>query len=1009
MTTKLSISNLSGKALSALDGPKVISIQITDSNYNAIDDTAVDINGGYAVITGTGFNTINYTIGGATYVSSPQVLLDNTPVNTVTFVSDTTLRVRLPAAAAKSYSIQIINPDGRLAILPAALTYSPSPIWQTSSTLTSVEGLASINIQLSANEATNSAIIYSLAAANTVPTGMVLFSNGLFRGNVITNANATYNFTVQATDTENQDAYRTFTLPVTLNTPPAWLGTQPANLFYAFVAANVISPPVLYSNTIVATDPAIASYTITSGSLPPGISLNSNTGVISGNASISNLSNTYSFTVRATDTVGFTADKTFNLAISNQLNTTTLLVKTNPNTTSANTLTIFDSSANNYPITRYGTFQTTFSPFSQAQGRWSNYFAGNSSKLTTSTSSNFAWGTGDFTVECWFYNNTAMVSGGTIIAGTAAAGGGVFYGTNTTGISWNVFGVGNTASQTAQLALNLWYHIAYSRQSGTGRLFVNGALVSSAADTTNYTATTFYVGGGSSTQFVTGFISNVRSVKDTAVYTTAFIPPGLPLGVTQSANVNGTPSSAITGANTALLTCQSNRFIDASNTVTISTSITPEVQTFSPLPPEYELLPIIIGGSQRFDGISTALGGPSTAFNPFCTGSTTGISMTLEAFVYPTATVAGASAWQSAPIYSKGQVYFVFGIYNNKIRLYWYDGVARSADSTDSIPLNAWSQVSVTVSDSLITFYINGVASGTGTFTGIQAAGVNTTEFFGYQGNSGSTSYFKGFISSIRISNTIRTIRPQTTFFTSDINTIYLLNFNETGIYEGTTNGYLGQTAGVSASSVQSKWGKSIDLQGAGVYITTANVITGVNTVSGGEFTFECWYYSRDVNRYHHFWCNTGSGYGTANRWVGIVPAANSPNGTGFGLGAFTQGYTGVGGYLTGQVPAANTWVHLALSRDSTGTTRCWINGTYYPTTRYQTSWLGNNFGPSLNDGYYLTGGLIGYIPNGGPGQGGAQFGETTGFIEDIKISNKALYTTNVNIRVPSFSYPALP
>lgn len=57
-----------------------------------------------------------------------------------------------------------------------------------------------------------------------------------------------------------------------------------------------------FSSTIAATSDSAVTYTIDSGALPAGLSLNANTGAIAGNiGSISN-STTYNFTVKATDT-----------------------------------------------------------------------------------------------------------------------------------------------------------------------------------------------------------------------------------------------------------------------------------------------------------------------------------------------------------------------------------------------------------------------------------------------------------------------------------------------------------------------------------------------------------------------------------------------------------------------------------------------------------------------------------------------------------------------------------
>ena len=73
-------------------------------------------------------------------------------------------------------------------------------------------------------------------------------------------------------------------------------------------------------------------------------------------------------------------------------------------TNGAQNNTFVDSSTNNFTITRTGNVaQGTFSPFSLADGQWSNYFDGTSAYETVATNSVFTYGTNDFTIECWFY------------------------------------------------------------------------------------------------------------------------------------------------------------------------------------------------------------------------------------------------------------------------------------------------------------------------------------------------------------------------------------------------------------------------------------------------------------------------------------------------------------------------------------------------------------------------------------------------------------------------------
>jgi hypothetical protein len=103
------------------------------------------------------------------------------------------------------------------------------------------------------------------------------------------------------------------------------------------------------------------------------------------------------------------------------------------------------------------------------------------------------------------------------------SGGGLFAPTNTN-MNWNSFGVGDIVTVAYVPTIGQWYHLAYSRSSGTGRLFINGILVASASDSTNYTSTSFTV-GGISTQYFNGYIQDLRVTRGVARYTATFTPP----------------------------------------------------------------------------------------------------------------------------------------------------------------------------------------------------------------------------------------------------------------------------------------------------------------------------------------------------------------------------------------------------------------------------------------------------------------------------------------------------
>ena len=180
--------------------PKITTVNVANSAFTVLDDTAVNVGGGYIVITG------------ANFVSGASVLIDTTPASAVTFVNTSILRVQVPAKAAASYNLYVVNPDGGTGIRVAGLNYSTEPIWVTSSPLGNQAANTAFNVNFSATDA----ISYAVAAGSTLPAGTSLLANGYFSGTVSIGAETTYTFSVVATDAENQDSSKTFQVTVTV-------------------------------------------------------------------------------------------------------------------------------------------------------------------------------------------------------------------------------------------------------------------------------------------------------------------------------------------------------------------------------------------------------------------------------------------------------------------------------------------------------------------------------------------------------------------------------------------------------------------------------------------------------------------------------------------------------------------------------------------------------------------------------------------------------------------------
>ena len=105
---------------------------------------------------------------------------------------------------------------------------------------------------------------------------------------------------------ENPDGNAVQTSAVlTVSDAPAW--TTAAGSLGSFSGGDTISVTVAATNA--------TSFSKTSGTLPGGLSLNTSSGVISGTESGTTSDTTFSFTIRATDAQGQTADRAFSITI----------------------------------------------------------------------------------------------------------------------------------------------------------------------------------------------------------------------------------------------------------------------------------------------------------------------------------------------------------------------------------------------------------------------------------------------------------------------------------------------------------------------------------------------------------------------------------------------------------------------------------------------------------------------------------------------------------------------
>lgn len=123
---------------------------------------------------------------------------------------------------------------------------------------------------------------------------------------------ATFTLTTDGTyylRVENNDglAVRSTTALLTVSDSPTW--NTAAGSLGSLAAGGTAS------FTVSATSDSTIAYSIVSGALPGGLSLNSSTGAITGTESGATAETTYNFTIRATDAEAQTADRAFSITV----------------------------------------------------------------------------------------------------------------------------------------------------------------------------------------------------------------------------------------------------------------------------------------------------------------------------------------------------------------------------------------------------------------------------------------------------------------------------------------------------------------------------------------------------------------------------------------------------------------------------------------------------------------------------------------------------------------------
>jgi len=594
---------------------------------------------------------------------------------------------------------------------------------------------------------------------------------------------------------------------------------------------------------------------------------------------------TSTLTFKASDGISFgSGTRTFTLTFITTIENskyTSFLAKADASSTDNQV----DASTNSYTITENGNVRSTaLSP--HHPGGYSTYFDGSGDYLVPAITT--AVGTSDFTLEGWFYP-TSTAADTTIFDFRSSGNWGIFsiLANNTVAYYNGSSSVGTTSNTVTD---NIWNHIAIVRNSGSIKIYINGVLGSTTADTTNWTlAASPRIGGNKgNTAWMNGYIADVRFVSGTAVYTSNFTPPAERL-------------TAI--ANTSLLTCHLPYIADGStnnHTITVNGNIS--TKRFGP----YDYLGYAKadhGGSVYFDGTGDylSISGPATGVGTW----------TLEGWFYFNTLVSNRALFSQGTVDNTGG--FIVWSDSNGIITFYSNG--EIAQTSGGVNVNEWAHIAIVSNSNSITIFVNGVSAGTGSYSGKT---FNNSPFQINRGYGGVTEGNNCYIADARLVNSTAVytsaFTPPTAPLTAIANTSLLTCTNKNDIWDAGSGNLLTKSGGVTggANSGTLKFGQTaIYFDGSGDNLTISDLAMG-----SGDCTFEFWMY-QNVAQSAAYRCMLA-----ASTYASGIPFTIYTYSSNVQVWLSSSGSAEISGAFT-----ASTWHHIALVRNS-GTWTLYIDGT---------------------------------------------------------------------------------
>jgi hypothetical protein len=471
-------------------------------------------------------------------------------------------------------------------------------------------------------------------------------------------------------------------------------------------------------------------------------------------------------------------------------------------------------------------------------------FNGTNQYLSIPSTTLFAMGTNNFTIEGWVYmtSYTNSVAGGGLFgtAGGSPATSGYYLNLgqniNTLRITSNASGAWQddiTVTTGNGVPLNTWTHLAMVRNGNSLVLYKNGVSVASRTDITTWNYSSLsnngYIGyandGSGTVRYFTGYMSNIRVVQGVAVYTGNFTVPTKPLTKEQNA---GTNIQAILGTQTTLLTLQNlETLVDNSslaNTISNNNAVT-IASAYSPTWTPY-LAPLSTGGFKFTGGASEYFTLPAlnTVFQ-FGTGD-----FTIELWVYITKNQTGY-IYDTRPTTTQGAYATLY--YSSVAGWISYDTDA-SSRLTALVSLNTWYHVAVCRISGISKLYLNGTQSGSSYTSSSSYLTSSSLTHIGASTYTTGAAPFAGQISNLRVVKGLAVYTGNFTVPTSPLTNTQTSSTNISPILGGYTSLIIAQDSTILDRSLYSNILTSSvsSVTPSGLYGPVVGVSTNTSTIA---------------------------------------------------------------------------------------------------------------------------------------------------------------------------------